>query len=209
MGSQERGHERRQPVVVAEARPQLLDAHGVVFIDDGDRTVVEQGAQGVADIEVAGPVLEVVRHQQHLRGVAALGAEHSLVGFDQAALPDRGHGLKVGEFLRPLGEPHPAHAGPDGSRTDEHHLPPLREDGVELAPERLDARVVEQPVRAGEHAGADLDDDEPGGGGEIQAERVGHGPVVEVREARGRVGERSGMFQTRDRGPASYRRRGR
>ena len=176
--AQQRGHERCQAVVVAEGCPQFLHADRVVLVDDRDRSVVEQRAERVADIEVAGPILEIIGHQQHLRGVPALGAEHPLVGLDQTALADRRHGLQVGQFLGPLGQAHPPHAGPNGAGTDEHDPPPLVQDGVELAAERLDPRIIQQSIGAGEHAGADLDDDQGGGGGEVRTELVSHGPMV-------------------------------
>ena len=46
---------------------------------------------------------------------------------------------------------------------------------VELAAKRLDSSGVEKAVRPGEHAGSDLDDDQPGGGGDVVSKRIGHG----------------------------------
>ena len=175
IGTEERGHERRETVVVAEARAQLLDADGVVFIDDRDHAVIEQGAKRVADVEIAGPVLHVVGHQEHLRGVPLAAAKHPLVGLDEAALPDRRHGLQMGELPGPRRQAHPAHARPDGAGADEHDPPALGQKGLELPAERLDPGDIEQAVAPGEHAGADLHDDESGGVGEGPARRISHG----------------------------------
>ena len=192
---EERGHEGREPVVVAEGRPQFLDAHRVVLVDDRDGTVVEQGAERVADVEVAGPVLEIIGHEEHLPDVAAAAAQRPFVGLDQAALADRRNRLQPGQFLRAAGEPHPPHAGPHGPRTDEHDLPAAREDGVELAAEGLDPGGVEQAVGSGEHAGADLHDDHPCRGDELVTQGVGH------RGNHGRGGARPGDFGITSRNP--------
>ena len=114
--------------------------------------------------------------------MAALGPEHPLVGFDQATLADRRDGLQVGQFLGPLGQPHPAHASPHGAGADEHDLATLSLDGVELLAECLDPRAVQKAVGAGQHTGANLDDDQPGGGGEVRTELVSHVPMVGVRQ---------------------------
>jgi len=150
--------------------------------------VVEQCPEGVADVEVSGAVLEVVRHEQHLADVAAAAAQRPLVGLDQAALADGRHGLQPGEFLGPAVEAHPAHARPHGPGTDEHDLAAARQHGVELPAEGFDSGGIEQAVGAGEHASAHLDDDQSCGGDEFGAQRFAHRGRGTGEAGRGSVG---------------------
>ena len=99
---QERGpdqvrHDGRQAVVVAEGGLQLLDADRVVLVDDRDGPQFQQGEQGIAGVEVAGAMFEVLGGQQDLGGVMAVGRKRPLVGLDQQALADGGDGLEVGQ----------------------------------------------------------------------------------------------------------------
>ena len=157
-GPQHRGDQRGQAVVVAEAGAQFLHADGVILVDDRDGAVVEQGPQRVADIEILGSVLQVVGHQEELGRMAILRPQHPFIGFDQTALADGCHRLQVGQFLGPGAQPHAAHAGTYGSGTHQHNLPAAVEKFVELLPQGLDSRTIEESVGAGKHAGADLHD---------------------------------------------------
>ena len=67
--------------------------------------------------------------------------------------------------------------------------------------ESLDAVVVEEAIGAGEHARADLDDEETGDVGDVLAERVGHGARVV-----GAVPSRQTLHPTRGRktGPSGF-----
>jgi len=56
-GLEQVGDHRGEPVVVAEL--DLVDADGVVLVDDRDSVPVEEGAQRVAHVEVARPAVEV------------------------------------------------------------------------------------------------------------------------------------------------------
>ena len=60
--AEERCHKRGKAVVIAKTRSQFLDAHSVVFIDDWNSAIVEQCAERVADIEIAGAIVQVVGH---------------------------------------------------------------------------------------------------------------------------------------------------
>ena len=96
------GDDGRQPVVVAEGRMQLLDGNRVVFVDDRNGPEFQQGQERISGVEVAGAVFEVLGRQQDLGGVVAVGRKGPLVGLDQQALPDGGHGLEVGQIGGPL-----------------------------------------------------------------------------------------------------------
>ena len=92
---------RGQPIVVAEGGLQFLDAHGVVLIDDRDRAEFQQRQDRVADIEISRAMIEIVGDQQDLRGVAAMLAQRTVVGFDQRRLADRRDGLQMGQIRGP------------------------------------------------------------------------------------------------------------
>ena len=67
-------------------------------------------------------MFEVVGGEQHLGGVMAAAPERPLVGLDQPALADGGHGLKMGQVGRPAPQSQPSHARPHGARADQDHL---------------------------------------------------------------------------------------
>ena len=79
--------QRRQGVVVAEL--DLIDGDRVVFIDDRDDAHLQQGQQGVAGIQEAPAVGEIVASEKHLRAVHIAPGERLGVGMHQAHLPDR------------------------------------------------------------------------------------------------------------------------
>ena len=83
-------------------------------------------------------MFEVFGRQQHLGGVAAVLVQRPLVGLDQDALADGGHGLKLGQIGGPALEPQPAHARPHRPGADQHHLAAGRHDVVDLVGELLD-----------------------------------------------------------------------
>ena len=82
----------------------------------------------------------------------------------------------MSEFRGAVDEPDSAHAGGHRARTDEHHLSARATDQVDLPPERVDPVRIEQAVGASEHQRPNLDNDQAGGGGDLLAERVAHGP---------------------------------
>ena len=171
---------RGQPVVVAERGLQFLDADGVVFVDDRHGAEFEQRQQRVADVEIAGAVVEIVGDQEHLGGMMAVQAEIAVVGFDQGALPDGGDGLKLGQIAGPAFDSEPTHAGADRPGADQRHLSARRDDLVQFFGQRGDALLIEQAVGAGEDAGADFHDERVSGGGDFLAEEIGHGRVIRV-----------------------------
>ncbi len=82
-------HARGQPVIVAET--DFLGRHRIVFVHDGNGPEIEQGAQGVAGIQIAAAVFAVFRRQQNLRH--GLFAERFAPQAHQLNLPDGGEGL--------------------------------------------------------------------------------------------------------------------
>ena len=126
-----------------------------------------QRQQRVSGVEVSQPVFEIIGGQQNLCGVMAVGVQRPLVGFHQAALPDGGDGLKMGEVGRSARQSEPAHARPDGPGADQHDFSARRQHVVDLFDELLDSLVIELAVAARQHARAHLDDDRGGQRGDF------------------------------------------
>ena len=57
---------------------------------------------------------------------------------------------------------------------DQHDLPPAGPQPADLVGQRLHPAAIERAVRAGEHVGADLDDDGVRGGDDFLPNRIDH-----------------------------------
>ena len=135
---QQRGAEqvrdnRRQPVVVAEGGLQFLDADGVVLVDDRHGPQFQQGDQGIAGVEVAGAVFEVLGGQQDLGGVMAVAPTAPARRPRPARLwPMAATAWRWARSVGRRGQAQASHAGPDGAGADQDHLPPAGPGGVQL-----------------------------------------------------------------------------
>ena len=138
-GADQVGDDGRQPIVVAEGGLQLLDRHRVVLVDDRHGAKLEQRHQRVAGVQIAEAMFKVLGRQQHLGRMAAMAVQRLLVGLDQGALADGGHGLKLGNIGGAFFQSQPAHAGSDGPGTDQHHFPARRHGVMDLVGELLDS----------------------------------------------------------------------
>ena len=85
------GHVGGQRVVVADF--DLVDRHRIVFVDDRDHAVLQQGFQRVPGIEIAPAVFEVIMTQKNLRHLEPLLLERPLIRTHQETLADGGTGL--------------------------------------------------------------------------------------------------------------------
>ena len=145
-----------QAVVVADL--DLVDADGVVLVDDRHGVVFEQGGQRVPHVQVAGPAVEVLVGEQKLGGVAAVAAEALVVGPDQVRLADGGGGLELRQVVGPALQPELADPRADGTRADQGHLAARVHHRADLLGQVVDSRRVEPAIGAGQDVGADLDD---------------------------------------------------
>ena len=87
VGADEVRDQRGEPVVVAVA--DLVVGDGVVLVDDGDDTEVEEAPQRLARVEVLRAHTEVVGREQHLAGEQPVPAEDRAEALDQPRLADR------------------------------------------------------------------------------------------------------------------------
>ena len=104
VGVDQRRDQGRQVVVVAEVELHLLDRDGVVLVDDRQHAGLQQLLEGVARVDVAAAVGEIVVGEQDLRHRLAVGAEALVVERHEADLADRGRGLAGGHGLGPLAQ---------------------------------------------------------------------------------------------------------
>ena len=87
-----------QSVVVADGG-DLIGGYGVVFVDDGQGTQLQQAGQGVLKVHAAFGVLHVHAGEQDLRHGVIVGVEQSVVGVHQLTLAHSGAGLLGGGVL--------------------------------------------------------------------------------------------------------------
>src|SRR5439155_20393465 len=132
---------------------------GVVLVDDRQAAPLEEGRDGVADVQVARPAVEVGRGQQQLRRRDAVAGQAVLPGAHQERLPDGGAGLQVPQVGGPLAQGEPADAGADGAGADQGDAAAGLAQAVQLVGQGLQAGRLQGAVGAGQDVGADLDDD--------------------------------------------------
>ena len=96
VGARHGGDARGEPVVVAVA--DLAGGDRVVLVDDGNRAHRDQPAERLARVEIAAPLLGVLKRQQHLAGDDAVPMQRLRPGARQRDLADRGRGLAVLEL---------------------------------------------------------------------------------------------------------------
>jgi len=118
VGLGEAGDQRRKGVVVAEL--DLGGAHRVVLVDDRDRPVGDDLAQGVTDAQKPAARTEVLVGEQYLRHRDSMRDEGGLPCLHQARLSDGGARLELGELGGAFLEPESPHAGAVGKRSAEH-----------------------------------------------------------------------------------------
>lgn len=169
IGGEEGGDEGGEAVVVAEL--EFGDGDGVVFVDDGDEAAAEEGEEGVAGVEVAGVVGEVLVGEEDLGDAEVVVAEEGLVHGHEAALSDGRTGLELGEIAGAGIEAEGAHAGADGAGGDEDGFEAGGAEGGELGDELGELDLVGAFAGVGEDAGPEFDDDASG----LAEERGAHG----------------------------------
>ena len=73
-----------QPVVIAE--PDFVGGDGVILVDDGDSTELQEPVERIQRVDVAAPVLGIVEGKQELCGSRVVPAQCLLVGVHQPCL---------------------------------------------------------------------------------------------------------------------------
>ncbi len=159
IGREQAGHERGQPVVVAEL--QLGVGDRVVFVDHRDDAAFEQGEKRLPGVQVPFLVFEIVVGEQHLRDADAVRAQQPVIGGHQLHLPGGGAGLETFQGLGSPGETQHAHAGADRAGADQHDLEAAGVQAGKLGDQLLQLRGVHPVGGIGEDAGAQLDHHAP------------------------------------------------
>jgi hypothetical protein len=103
IGMDQGGHQRREPIVVAE--PDLVGGDRVVFVDDRHGAEVEQLGQSSVGVAVVRAPGDVVEREQHLSDRPTVTRETGGVPADELSLPDAGRGLLGGQVARPAAAP--------------------------------------------------------------------------------------------------------
>lgn len=169
IGGEEGGDEGGEAVVVTEL--EFGDGDGVVFVDDGDEAAAEEGEEGIAGVEVAGVIGEVLVGEEDLGDAEVVMTEEGLVHGHEAALSDGGAGLELGDFAGAGVVAEDAHAGADGAGGDEDRFEAGGAEGGELGDELGELDLVGAFAGVGEDAGTEFDDDASG----LAEERGAHG----------------------------------
>ncbi|MNX48816.1 hypothetical protein D3C86_794090 [compost metagenome] len=144
--------------VVVVPHLDLGGGHGVVLVDDGDDAMIEQGAQGVAGIEVTLPVLQIGAGQQHLADVQPVEVEQVLPYPDELGLAHRRQHLLVGQGRRQRRVPQVLTSGGDGAGGHQNDTVSVSMQGGTLPDQLHHVGTVETGRSPGEHAGAQFDD---------------------------------------------------
>ena len=188
----------REAVVVSERNRQFVDRDRIVLVHDRDDAVFEHRAKRVADVEIAGAVLEIVGGEEHLGGDESARGERFLVALHEPSLAARRHGLKVGQVAGAFGEPEDFEPGSDGARADQDDGAPPLADFVDLHRQIANAVAVEPPVfRPGQDLGTDFDDDPIGQARQFHPHQVGRGPFAGSWVFRRTFHERSRLLSQR------------
>jgi hypothetical protein len=172
VGLDQHGGARGQRIVVAEL--DFIDGDHVVFVDDGDDAVLEELEHGVAGIEVAAAVFEVVVGQQDLADAAFAAGEELVIGRHEPRLPDGGGHLQGGEIVRLGFHAEGLEAAGDGAGGDDDDLAALAAQGGEAGDEFGHAAQVGPAVALDEHPAADLHDHAPGSRQCFPCRQMGH-----------------------------------
>ena len=153
----QQGDQRRQVVVVADL--DLGGCHRVVLVDDRHDAVFQQRGQHVARVQEAIAIGHVGAGQQHLPDMEAVEVEQALPDVHQPALAHGRQHLLGRDGGRQVGMVQPLPPGRDGPGGDDDHLAALAAERGALPGDLDHVRAVELPCAAGEHAGAEFDND--------------------------------------------------
>ncbi len=157
VGFDEVGDECREVVIVTQA--DFFGADGVVFVDDGNDAVLDEGFEGVTGVEVAATIGEVFAGEQDLADGNLVVAEELAVDFHEARLANGGEHLFGGDVARECGVADGLAADGDGARADDDELVALLVQGGDDAHEFDHVRDGELGLALGEGGGAEFEDD--------------------------------------------------
>ena len=166
---------RGQAIVVAERGLRFLDATVSFSLMIGTAPSSSSVTIGIAGVQVACAIVQIIGREQDLGGVMAVGAQRRVRRLDQEALSDRRHGLQAGPgrwagCLSPS-RPMPAPTAPELTSTT---CRPAIKIVTDLFGQLGDLGFVESALLVGQHARAHLDDDRVRRGGDFLSQEIGH-----------------------------------
>ena len=94
----------------------LIRSYGIVFVDDGEHSQLQQPVQGIDEVLTPGFMDHIVVGDQQLRHRMSVFPEQLVVNVHQLALPHCGGSLLAGDILRALPQPQLSHAHADSAR---------------------------------------------------------------------------------------------
>jgi hypothetical protein len=191
IGGEEAGDERGESVIIPEL--EFGNGDGVVFVDDGDHTVVEQGQQGISGIEMAFMVLQVVVDEEDLGDVELVAGEEGFVGGHEPGLTHGGAGLELSEVFGAAVIAESAHAGADGAGGDEDDFAACPALFGDLGHELFELMMVGLFAAVGQDAGAQFEHE----AGDLLEQVAVHAGVLA--EMGGSVEKRGGVLGSNSR----------
>ena len=158
VGMDAAGDDGGQRVIVADGG-DLVGGNGVVLVDDGQRTQLQQPGQGVLEIQPPSLVLHIHAGEQDLRHIVVVGGEQAVVGVHQLTLAHSGAGLLGGHITGAGGQGQLAHSHADGTGRDEDDLVPCVLQVAQHLDQILCVADVQPPGGVCQCGGAHFDDD--------------------------------------------------
>src|SRR5690606_11266187 len=119
-GFDEVGYQGAEGVIVAKT--YLVGDDGIVLVDDGHDSKVEQGVQGAAGIEITLSVGQIFVCEKNLRCAQAMPRESNFVSLDETHLADRCRSLQLVHGMRATSPSQSGHALGNGAAGNKHHL---------------------------------------------------------------------------------------
>ena len=134
--------------------------------------MIEQGAHGIAGIEIALPIFQIGASQQHLADMQAIEVEQILPHPNELGLTDCRQHLLVGQGWRQWRVAQMLTPGGDSPRGDDHDSMAVTVQGRTLSDQLDHMGTIELGRPPCEHAGAQLDDYGSVFHGSIKAKKV-------------------------------------
>ena len=108
--------------IIIIANLQLVQRHHVIFVDNGDNTLLQQGHKGVAAIGITMTVNGLSTRNQHLSHNLTIISKKLFVSMHQNALSHSGTGLLAGDSGGLSGQAQAVHTHRDSTTGNKNHF---------------------------------------------------------------------------------------